>query len=36
MGCKPVHDLTDEPWGVRRFFIHDPTGKTLNILSHRR
>lgn len=36
MGCEPVHDLTDEPWGVRRFFIHDPTGKILNILSHRR
>ena len=34
MGCKVVHDLTDEPWGVRRFFIHDPTGKLLNVLSH--
>ena len=36
MGCKLVHDLTDEPWGVRRFFITDPTGKILNVLSHRR
>ena len=35
-GCKVVHDLTDEPWGVRRFFIADPTGKLLNILSHSR
>lgn len=34
-GCAPVRDLTDEPWGVRRFFIADPTGKLLNILSHR-
>lgn len=35
MGCTIVHDLTDEPWGVRRFFIEDPTGKLLNVLSHR-
>jgi hypothetical protein len=33
-GCKVVHDLTNEPWGVRRFFIADPTGKLLNVLSH--
>jgi predicted enzyme related to lactoylglutathione lyase len=36
IGCKVVHDLTDEPWGVRRFFIADPTGKLLNVLTHRR
>jgi predicted enzyme related to lactoylglutathione lyase len=36
MGCKVVYDLTDEPWGVRRFFISDPTGKLLNVLSHLR
>jgi predicted enzyme related to lactoylglutathione lyase len=36
MGCKVVHDLTDEPWGVRRFFIADPTGKVLNVLTHLR
>jgi catechol 2,3-dioxygenase-like lactoylglutathione lyase family enzyme len=23
-----------EPWGVRRFFIHDPFGKLINILQH--
>jgi predicted enzyme related to lactoylglutathione lyase len=34
IGCKVVHELTDEPWGVRRFFIFDPTGKLLNVLSH--
>ena len=27
---------TDEPWGVRRFFVHDPFGKLLNVLSHDR
>ncbi|MDK1385569.1 VOC family protein [Sinorhizobium sp. 8-89] len=36
IGCQVVHDLTDEPWGVRRFFIADPTGKLLNVLSHLR
>ena len=35
-GAEIVHPLTDEPWGVRRFFVRDPaTGKVLNILSHR-
>ena len=34
MGCKLVYEITDEPWGVRRFFIADPAGKILNILSH--
>jgi catechol 2,3-dioxygenase-like lactoylglutathione lyase family enzyme len=34
-GCEIVHPLTDEPWGVRRFFVRDPaTGTVLNILSH--
>jgi predicted enzyme related to lactoylglutathione lyase len=35
MGCEIVHPLTDEPWGVRRFFVREPTGRVLNILSHR-
>jgi predicted enzyme related to lactoylglutathione lyase len=34
LGCTIVHDLVDEPWGVRRFFIADPTGKVINVLSH--
>jgi predicted enzyme related to lactoylglutathione lyase len=34
MGCKITYELTDEPWGVRRFFLRDPAGKLLNILSH--
>jgi catechol 2,3-dioxygenase-like lactoylglutathione lyase family enzyme len=30
-----VYPLTDEPWGVRRFFVADPNGIILNVLSHR-
>jgi catechol 2,3-dioxygenase-like lactoylglutathione lyase family enzyme len=33
-GAEVVHPLTDEPWGVRRFFVRDPDGNVLNILSH--
>lgn len=29
-----VYEITNEPWGVRRFYIRDPAGKLLNILSH--
>jgi catechol 2,3-dioxygenase-like lactoylglutathione lyase family enzyme len=25
----------DEPWGVRRFFVRDPCGKLVNILTHK-
>ena len=35
MGCEILHPLTDEPWGVRRFFVREPSGRVLNILSHR-
>lgn len=34
-GVPIVYDLTDEPWGVRRFFLRDPAGRLLNVLSHR-
>jgi predicted enzyme related to lactoylglutathione lyase len=34
LGHEIVHPLTDEPWGVRRFFVREPNGKVLNILSH--
>lgn len=34
-GSEIVHPLTDEPWGVRRFFVREPNGKVLNVLSHR-
>ena len=35
IGCEVLYTLTDEPWGVRRFFVREPNGKVLNILSHR-
>ena len=35
LGCEIVHPLTDEPWGVRRFFVREPGGRVLNVLSHR-
>jgi catechol 2,3-dioxygenase-like lactoylglutathione lyase family enzyme len=34
-GLEIVHPLTDEPWGVRRFFVKDPSGAVLNVASHR-
>ena len=30
-----IYPLTDEPWGVRRFFLRDPAGKIINVLSHK-
>lgn len=29
-----VYPITNEPWGVRRFFVKDPNGATINLLSH--
>lgn len=29
-----VYPLSDEPWGVRRFFVADPNGVIINVLSH--
>lgn len=34
-GIEIVYPLTDEPWGVRRFFAVDPNGAIINIVSHR-
>ncbi|MEV6863188.1 VOC family protein [Streptosporangium subroseum] len=34
-GAEIVHPLRDEPWGVRRFFVRDPNGRIVNVLSHR-
>lgn len=34
LGLKIVYDITDEPWGVRRFYVRDPFGTIVNILSH--
>lgn len=33
-GLPIVYALTDEPWGVRRFFVKDPSGTIVNVLSH--
>lgn len=29
-----VYPITDESWGVRRFFAKDPNGVTVNLLAH--
>jgi len=34
-GVELVYPLTEEPWGVRRFFVKDPNGVVLNTASHR-
>jgi catechol 2,3-dioxygenase-like lactoylglutathione lyase family enzyme len=34
-GIPIEYGPADEPWGVRRFFVRDPFGKLVNILSHR-
>jgi catechol 2,3-dioxygenase-like lactoylglutathione lyase family enzyme len=34
-GAEIVHPLQDEEWGVRRFFVRDPSGRVVNVLSHR-
>ena len=31
---KIVYPLVDEPWGVRRFFVADPNGVVINVMSH--
>lgn len=33
-GFRVVYPVTDEPWGVRRFFVEDPSGKIVNVLAH--
>ncbi len=33
-GMRVVYPLTDEPWGVRRFFVEDPDGQIINVLAH--
>ncbi|MEU6251624.1 VOC family protein [Streptomyces sp. NPDC047043] len=34
-GYEIPHPLTEEPWGLRRFFVRAPDGNVLNIVSHR-
>lgn len=33
-GLRVVYPLTDELWGVRRFFVEDPSGTVVNVLAH--
>ena len=33
-GLNIVYPLTNEPWGVRRFFVTDPNGTVINVLCH--
>ena len=33
-GLRVVYPLTDESWGVRRFFVEDPGGTVINVLAH--
>lgn len=33
-GLKIEYGPIDEPWGVRRFFVRDPFGRLVNILTH--
>ncbi|MGK9169178.1 VOC family protein [Inquilinus limosus] len=34
MGLPIEYGPADEPWGVRRFFVRDPFGRLVNILTH--
>lgn len=33
-GWEIVREIRDEPWGIRRFFLRDPTGRVINVASH--
>ena len=33
-GTEIVYPLTNEEWGVRRFFVRDPGGQVVNVLQH--
>ncbi|MCT2582874.1 VOC family protein [Actinophytocola gossypii] len=33
-GLRVVYPITDEPWGIRRFFVEDPNGTIVNVLAH--
>ncbi len=35
-GLRIVYPITDEVWGVRRFFVQDPGGTIINVLAHLR
>ncbi|HQF02610.1 MAG TPA: VOC family protein [Phycicoccus sp.] len=33
-GFEIVHPITDEPWGIRRFFVRTPDGQVVNVAQH--
>jgi catechol 2,3-dioxygenase-like lactoylglutathione lyase family enzyme len=33
-GAEIVYPLTDEDWGLRRFFVRDPNGAVINVTEH--
>jgi catechol 2,3-dioxygenase-like lactoylglutathione lyase family enzyme len=33
-GLEVVYPPTDEPWGIRRFFVKDPSGTVVSVLAH--
>ncbi len=35
-GLTIPYPLTDEPWGARRFYVVDPNGAVINVMSHRK
>ena len=34
-GYETVYGPADELWGVRRFFVRDPSGAVVNVMQHR-
>ena len=34
LGLEIVYPIVEELWGVRRFFVADPNGVIINVLSH--
>ena len=34
-GSRSSTARSDEPWGIRRFFVRDPTGAVVSVLAHR-
>ena len=34
-GCSIVYPLTDQPWGVQRFFVRDPNGVIVYVVGHK-
>jgi uncharacterized glyoxalase superfamily protein PhnB len=33
-GVEIVRQIRNEAWGIRRFFIRDPSGRVINVASH--